>query len=230
MDSKEKEEKVSEETDSKEKNSRFGFGKKREPKAQHTPDKEKEETPEEEKTEADKQPTAEKEEKKEEKEEKKATLTPEQQLEKQLAEVKSELDDYKDKYLRLAAEFDNFRRRTNKEKADLILNGSAKSINSFLPVLDDLERALANMEKTDDLKAVTEGINLIYTKFVQILNQNGVKEIETIGKELDTDYHEAIALIPVEDEEKKGKIIDCTQKGYTLNDKVIRHAKVVIGK
>jgi molecular chaperone GrpE len=162
--------------------------------------------------------------------EEKPTLTKEQELEQKLDEAQKEINDYKDKYLRLAAEFDNFRRRTNKEKAELILNGSEKCINSILPVLDDLERALVNMEKTEDVKAVMEGISLIHNKFVQILSQNGVKEIETENKELDTDFHEAIAIVPVEDEKQKGKIIDCTQKGYMLNEKVIRHAKVVIGK
>lgn len=144
--------------------------------------------------------------------------------------VEKELEDYKDKYLRLAAEFDNYRRRTMKEKTELILNGSEKCINSILPVLDDLERALTTMDKAEDVKAIADGVKLIYNKFVQILSQNGVKEIETEGKELDTDFHDAIALVPVPDEKQKGKIIDCTQKGYTLNEKVIRHAKVVIGQ
>ena len=170
-----------------------------------------------------------KEEEKQTKEEK-APLTKEEELEQKLKEQAVELDDYKDKYLRLAAEFDNYRKRTLKEKAELILNGGEKSINSILPVLDDLERALVNMEKADDVKAIKEGVGLIHSKFVQVLKQNGVQEIETLGKELNTDFHEAIAVVPVQDEKQKGKIIDCTQKGYTLNEKVIRHAKVVIGQ
>jgi molecular chaperone GrpE len=180
--------------------------------------------------------TLKKNEKGDEKEDKKSEskkehhLSKEETLEKELKEAKEEIADYKDKYLRLAAEFDNYRKRTLKEKTELILNGSEKSINSILPVVDDLERALTNMEKTTDIKAVKEGIELIYAKFIQTLNQNGVKEIETIGKELDTDFHEAIAIVPVPDEKQKGKIIDCTQKGYTLNEKVIRHAKVVVGQ
>lgn len=160
----------------------------------------------------------------------KEPLTKEEELTKQLESLQKELDEDKDRYLRLAAEFDNYRRRTMKEKTELILNGSEKCINSILPVLDDLERALANMQKTEDIKAINEGIELIYNKFVQILSSIGVKEIETLDKALDTDYHEAIALVPVQDESQKGKIIDCTQKGYTLNEKVIRHAKVVIGQ
>lgn len=160
----------------------------------------------------------------------KEPLTKEEELAKQLESVQKELDEDKDRYLRLAAEFDNYRRRTMKEKTELILNGSEKCINSILPVLDDLERALSNMQNTEDVKAISEGVELIYNKFIQILASFGVKEIETSDKVLDTDYHEAIALVPVQDENQKGKIIDCTQKGYTLNEKVIRHAKVVIGQ
>jgi molecular chaperone GrpE len=164
------------------------------------------------------------------KEEKSAPLTKEEELQQKLETSEKSLEEYKDKYLRLAAEFDNYRKRTMKEKTELILNGSEKCINSILPILDDFERALANMDKSEDVKAITDGIKLIHNKFVQVLGQNGVKEIETDGKELDTDFHEAIALVPVQDEKQKGKIIDCTQKGYTLNEKVIRHAKVVIGQ
>lgn len=158
------------------------------------------------------------------------SLNQEENLNDELKQTQEELADYKDKYLRLAAEFDNYRKRTMKEKTELILNGSEKAINSILPVLDDLERAVSNLGKTEDAKTIEEGIKLIYSKFVQTLEQNGLKEIESIGKELDTDFHEAIALVPTQDEKQKGKIIDCTQKGYILNDKVIRHAKVVIGQ
>ena len=136
----------------------------------------------------------------------------------------------KDKYLRLSAEFDNYRKRTMKEKAELILNGGEKAFKAILPVIDDMERALATMQKATDVEAVKEGVDLIYNKFIQILGQNGVQAIETKEKELDTDYHDAIAIIDAPTEELKGKILDCVETGYTLNDKVIRHAKVVVGK
>jgi molecular chaperone GrpE len=144
--------------------------------------------------------------------------------------LKAELDDQKDKYLRLAAEFDNYRKRTMKEKSELILNGGKKVLESILPIVDDFERALANMEKATDVNAVKEGVELIYNKFNSTLAQNGVKKIEAIGQPLDTDRHEAIAVIPAPAEEQKGKIIDCVQAGYTLNDTVLRHAKVVVGE
>ena len=130
----------------------------------------------------------------------------------------------------MSAEFDNYRKRTMKEKAELILNGGEKSITSILPVVDDLERALKNMETATDVEAVKEGVQLIYNKFMNVLGQNGVKVIETQEQPLNTDYHEAIAVIPAPEEKKKGKILDCVQTGYTLNDKVIRHAKVVVGE
>lgn len=157
-------------------------------------------------------------------------LTHEEELEKQLEEANAQIEDQKDKYLRLSAEFDNYRKRTLKEKAELILNGGEKSLNSILPVMDDLERAIKTMETATDVAAVKEGVELIYSKFLAILAQNGVKMIETKDKALDTDYHEAIAVIPAPAEEQKGKILDCVQTGYTLNDKVLRHAKVVVGE
>lgn len=160
----------------------------------------------------------------------KETQSGDDEMAKKAETLQKELEEEKDKYLRLAAEFDNYRRRTMKEKTELILNGSEKCVNSILPVLDDLERALSTMDKSEDVAAVSEGVQLIHNKFIKILDSMGVKPIETEGKELDTDYHEAIALVPVPDEKQKGKIIDCTQKGYTLNEKVIRHAKVVIGQ
>jgi molecular chaperone GrpE len=144
--------------------------------------------------------------------------------------LKAELEDQKDKYLRLAAEFDNYRKRTMKEKSELILNGGKKCIESILPVVDDFERALSNMEKATDVDAVKEGVTLIYNKFTASLAQNGVKKIEATGQPLDTDFHEAIAVIPAPTEEQKGKIIDCVQTGYMLNDTVLRHAKVVVGE
>ncbi|WP_071145027.1 nucleotide exchange factor GrpE [Bacteroides ihuae] len=157
-------------------------------------------------------------------------LLAEEQLAKQLEEALAQIEDQKDKYLRLSAEFDNYRKRTIKEKAELILNGSEKSISSMLPIIDDFERAVKMMETATDIEAVKEGIALIHNKFIGILGQSGVKVIETKEKELDTDFHEAIAVIPAPLEELKGKILDCVQTGYTLNEKVIRHAKVVVGE
>ena len=148
----------------------------------------------------------------------------------ELTKTQEELANMKDKYLRLSAEFDNYRKRTMKEKAELILNGGEKSISSILPFVDDFERALKNMETAEDVAAVREGVELIYNKFMTVLGQNGVKVIETKEQPLNTDFHEAIAVIPAPAEELKGKILDCVQTGYTLNDKVIRHAKVVVGE
>ena len=159
-----------------------------------------------------------------------APLTHEEQLEKELEDAQTVIEEQKDKYLRLSAEFDNYRKRTMKETAELILNGGEKSISSILPVIDDFERAIKTMETAKDVKAVKEGVELIYNKFMATLAQNGVKVIETKDQPLDTDYHEAIAVIPAPSEEQKGKILDCVQTGYTLNDKVIRHAKVVVGE
>ncbi len=157
-------------------------------------------------------------------------LTREEELEKQLEAANTEVEEQKDKYLRLFAEFDNYRKRTMKEKTELILNGGEKSYTSILPVLDDFERALKNMETATDVAAIKEGMELIYTKFLSTLAQNGVKMIETKEKPLDTDFHEAIAVIPAPTEALKGIILDCVQNGYTLNDKVLRHAKVVVGE
>ena len=148
----------------------------------------------------------------------------------ELTKTQEELANMKDKYLRLSAEFDNYRKRTMKEKAELILNGGEKSISSILPIVDDFERALKNMETAEDVAAVREGVELIYNKFMTVLGQNGVKVIETKEQPLNTDFHEAIAVIPAPAEELKGKILDCDQPGYTLNDKVLRHAKVVVGE
>lgn len=151
-------------------------------------------------------------------------------LEEQLEQARQQVESLNDKYLRLSAEFDNYRKRTLKEKAELILNGGEKCIGSILPVVDDFERALKTMEKAEDVAAVREGVELIFNKFMTVLGQNGVKVIETQEKPLDTDFHEAIAVIPAPTEELKGKILDCVQTGYTLNEKVIRHAKVVVGE
>lgn len=159
-----------------------------------------------------------------------APLTEEEKLAQELEKANEQIEEQKDKYLRLSAEFDNYRKRTMKEKAELILNGGEKSIRSILPIVDDFERALKNMETATDVAAVKEGVELIYNKFMSVLGQNGVKVIETKEQPLDTDYHEAIAVIPAPNEALKGKILDCVQTGYILNDKVIRHAKVVVGE
>ena len=159
-----------------------------------------------------------------------APLTEEEKLAQELEKANEQIEEQKDKYLRLSAEFDNYRKRTMKEKAELILNGGEKSISSILPIVDDFERALKNMETATDVAAVKEGVELIYNKFMSVLGQNGVKVIETKEQPLDTDYHEAIAVFPAPNEALKGKILDCVQTGYILNDKVIRHAKVVVGE
>ena len=159
-----------------------------------------------------------------------APLTEEEKLAQELEKANEQIEEQKDKYLRLSAEFDNYRKRTMKEKPELILNGREKSISSILPIVDDFERALKNMETATDVAAVKEGVELIYNKFMSVLGQNGVKVIETKEQPLDTDYHEAIAVIPAPNEALKGKILDCVQTGYILNDKVIRHAKVVVGE
>lgn len=159
-----------------------------------------------------------------------APMTHEEELEKELETAQETIEEQKDKYLRLSAEFDNYRKRTMKEKAELILNGGEKSLSSILPVVDDFERAIKTMETATDVQAVKEGVELIYNKFIATLAQNGVKVIETKDQPLNTDYHEAIAVIPAPSEAQKGKILDCVQTGYTLNDKVLRHAKVVVGE
>ena len=157
-------------------------------------------------------------------------LTAEEQLQKQLDEANEKVATLEDKYLRQVAEFDNYRKRTIKEKAELIKNGGERAIESILPVLDDFERAIKNMAKDESTADMLTGVELIYNKFVGILKQNGLEKIETEGKDFDTDYHEAIAIVPAPCEELKGKVLDCVQTGYILNDKVIRHAKVAVGE
>ena len=157
-------------------------------------------------------------------------LTVEEQLANMLAEAQQMVNEERDKYLRLAAEFDNYRKRTLKEKAELIKNGGEKTLTAILPVLDDFERALKNLEATEATQAMKEGVELIFTKFNKVLAQEGLQKIETEDKNFDVDYHEAIALIPAPSEELKGKILDCVQTGYMLNDKVIRHAKVAVAQ
>ena len=145
-----------------------------------------------------------------------------------IAAAQSEAEAWKDKYIRLVAEFDNYKKRTLKEKAELILNGSEKTVSAILPVLDDFERALS--DKTEDPVAIKEGFELIFKKFLKTLETLGVKKIETNDTDFDVDYHEAIAMVPGMGDAMKGKVIDCVQTGYTLNDKVIRHAKVAVGQ
>ena len=157
-------------------------------------------------------------------------LSVEEQLANMLAEAQQMVNEERDKYLRLSAEFDNYRKRTLKEKAELIKNGGEKTLTAILPVLDDFERALKNMEASEETKAMKEGVELIFNKFQKILGQEGLQKIETEGQPFDTDFHEAIALIPAPSEELKGKILDCVQTGYMLNEKVIRHAKVAVAQ
>ena len=145
-----------------------------------------------------------------------------------LAKAQQEVEDLKKQLLYKTAEFENYRKRTLKEKAELIMNGGEKTIAAILPVLDDFERALA--DKSEDPKAIKEGVQMIFNKFVKSLESLGVKKIETQDKDFDVDYHEAIAMVPGMGDDKKGKVIDCVQTGYTLNDKVIRHAKVAVGQ
>lgn len=163
-------------------------------------------------------------------EEKETEISEEEKIAKELEETKQALEDYKDKYLRLSAEFDNYRKRTMKEKAELIKNGGEKAISAILPILDDLERALQNMQKADDVKAMYEGIDLIHQKFLKNLGHEGLEKMNPLGEAFDTDFHEAIALVPAPEEAQKGKVLDCVQTGYKLNDKVIRHAKVVVAQ
>lgn len=151
-----------------------------------------------------------------------------QTTEEKLAAAEEEIAKLKDKYLRTAAEFDNYRKRTLKEKAELLLNGSEKTVCAVLPILDDFERALAN--DTDDAKAMKDGMQIIFNKFNKVLESLGVKKIETENQDFNVDYHEAVAMVPGMGDDKKGKVIDCVQSGYQLNDKVIRHAKVAVGQ
>ena len=142
----------------------------------------------------------------------------------------AEIEQLKTQILYKTAEFDNYRKRTLKEKAELILNGGEKTVSAILPVIDDMERAIVNGEKTDDPTVLREGMQLIYQKFMKTLESLGVKKIETDNADFDTDLHEAVAMVPGMGDDKKGKVIDCLQTGYQLNDKVIRHAKVAVGQ
>ncbi len=147
-----------------------------------------------------------------------------------LTAAQEELDALRDKYLRSVAEFDNYRKRTLKEKAELILGGSERAVTAFLPVIDDMERALASAEKTDDAEVLREGMRLIAQKMAKALGELGVKAIDTAGKAFNTDLHEAVAMVPGVPADQQGMILDCVQTGYTLGDRVIRYAKVAVGQ
>lgn len=153
----------------------------------------------------------------------------EETVEDKLAAAEAKVAEMQDKYLRQVAEFDNYRKRTIKEKAELILNGGEKTITAILPILDDMERALATMDKLEDVAAVKEGVELIFQKFIKVLGEQGVKKIDTENADFNVDLHEAIAQVPAPSDELKGKVMDCVKTGYTLNDKVIRHAQVAVG-
>lgn len=148
----------------------------------------------------------------------------------ELEVLKNKYNELNDSHLRLMAEFDNYRKRTLREKSDLIKNGGESALTQLLPVVDDFERALQNIRTAEDLKAVEEGVELIYSKFIAYLSQQGVKSIEAIGKPFDTELFEAVAIIPAQEADMKGKVLDCVQTGYTLYEKVIRHSKVVVGE
>ena len=158
--------------------------------------------------------------------EEKKELTPEEKI----AELEKQVEELKNQQLYKVAEFDNFRKRVMQEKADLIKNGGAKVITTLLPIIDDLERAQQNMDNYEDVEAVKEGLNLIIDKFFKLLAQEGLKKMEVVGQPFDSDLHEAIAMVPGQPDEQKGKVIDCLTAGYTLNDKVIRYAKVAVAE
>ncbi len=159
----------------------------------------------------------------------KSAHSKEKELKKKIAESEQAARDWQEKYIRLSAEFDNYRKRTLKEKADLILMANANLLNDILRVVDDFERGIDHIDKSNDLEALKQGIHLIYTKFSEFLKQKGIKEIEAMGQPFNIDYHEAMTKIPAPAEEDKGKVIDVIEKGYMLNDEVIRYAKVVVG-
>ena len=153
-------------------------------------------------------------------------LTPEERI----AELEKQVEDLKNQQLYKVAEFDNFRKRVMQEKADLIKNGGAKVITTLLPVIDDLERAQQNMDKYEDVNSVKEGLNLIIDKFFKLMAQEGLKKMDVVGQPFDSDLHEAIAMVPGQPDDKKGKVMDCMMAGYTLNDKVIRYAKGAVAE
>ena len=154
----------------------------------------------------------------------------EEKAEDEVLKLKEQIDELNDKFLRSVAEFDNYRKRTLKERAELILNGGEKVLTAILPVVDDMERAIENGAKTDDPAVLREGMELIYHKLMKVLESQGISVIATEDADFDTDVHDAVAMVPGMGDEKKGKVIDCVQKGYKLNEKVIRHAKVAVGQ
>lgn len=157
-----------------------------------------------------------------------ATAEPVDERDARIAELEAQVAAQKDQYLRLYAEFDNYKKRTLKEKAELIQTAGKNVLEQMLPLIDDVERAMASVKTADSVDGVKEGVDLIYNKFVKFLDSNNVKEIETVGLPFNTDFHEAVAQVPM-GEDKKGVVIDCTQKGYVMGEKVVRFAKVVIG-
>jgi len=158
-----------------------------------------------------------------------ATEPEEETIEDKLALAEARIAELEKERLYKQAEFDNFRKRIIKEKAELILNGGRKVLEAMLPVIDDLERALQHMEKAEDVDAVKEGVDLIYKKFLKVMEAQGVTQMKTEGADFNTDFHEAVTQFPAPSDEMKGKVIDCTEKGYMLNDTVLRFAKVVVG-
>lgn len=157
-------------------------------------------------------------------------VTDNAEVENEMENLQKKYDGLNDSYLRLRAEFDNYRKRTLREKSELIKNGGENALTHLLPVIDDLERALKNIRTADDMKAVTDGVELIYSKFISYLSQQNIKPIETVGNPFDAETSEAVAMIPALEPDMKGKVLDCVQTGYTLNGKVIRHAKVIVGE
>ena len=158
--------------------------------------------------------------------EEKKELTPEEKI----AELEKQVEELKNQQLYKVAEFDNFRKRVMQEKADLIKNGGSKVITTLLPIIDDLERAQQNMDKYEDVEAVKEGLNLIIDKFFKLMAQEGLKKMDVVGQPFDSDLHEAIAMVPGQPDDQRGKVMDCMMAGYTLNDKVIRYAKVAVAE
>ncbi len=158
------------------------------------------------------------------------SMEPAQDLESKIDELEAALEKEKKEYLFLMAEFDNFRKRNLKERSELIKNAGESVLKGLLPIVDDFERGIDAARNSDDSEAIREGMELIYNKLVKYLEKNGVKAIESTGSDFDPELHEAIAMVPVEEESMKGKVIDTPTKGYTINDKVLRHAKVVVGQ
>ncbi len=169
----------------------------------------------------------------EEKQENKTAEEPAETTEKELSKeelLEQEIASLKDKHMRLSAEYDNYRKRTMKEKADLLLNGGERTLKDLLPIIDDLDLAIKNISDASDINSLKEGVDLIFSKFNSFLLRNGVKEMEPIGKPFNEEEQQAIAMIPAPSKEQKGIVIDCTKKGYTLNEKVLRFADVVVGE